>query len=248
MMPFCQRTMVLGALRSVHAAMSSSVSASQPLSVRRSAREIFSVRPMSSSVADSPSTSPAVAVPQCFSADASQSRCSSVAGSPLSSLPQPPRQPHRLARSSNITEYRLPATTILEQLSQLAILDRAPATSISYECPVAVPVVDNVAPDLPKSEVVEPGSTPEAKEAKMIMRIRHKKMKKHKLKKLRKRMYFLWRKQKQMRKAKRMTIYNKELEGIRSTGEQFDAEEFVRAQLAKARRGGYYINVLETKQ
>ena len=61
-------------------------------------------------------------------------------------------------------------------------------------------------------------------------------------------MYFLWRKQKQTRKAKRMTIYNKELDAIKATGEQFDAEEFVRNQLTKARRGGYYINVFETKQ
>lgn len=128
----------------------------------------------------------------------------------------------------------------------MAILDNTPATNFSYECPVAVPVIDNFAPNLQKSEVMEPGQKPEAKEAKIIMRIRHKKMKKHKLRKLRKRMYFVWRKQKLARKAKRMAIYNKELEAIKATGENFDAEEFVRAQLAKARRGGYYRNVFES--
>ena len=152
-----------------------------------------------------------------------------------------------MSPSTNITEYKCPATTLLEQLSQIAILDKTPTQNLSYECPVAVPVIENFAPDLEKSEILEPGSKPVAKEAKMIMRIRHKKMKKHKLKKLRKRMYFLWKRQKQTRKAKRMTIYNKEIEGIKATGEEFNAEEFVRSQLAKARRGGYYINVFETK-
>ncbi|GFO35130.1 pyruvate dehydrogenase e1 beta subunit [Plakobranchus ocellatus] len=148
--------------------------------------------------------------------------------------------------SAHVSEYKCP-TRLLERLSQVAILDKTPGPNLAYICPVAVPVIDNVAPDVGKSEVQEPVPQTAVKEAKQILRIRHKKMKKHKLKKLRKRMYFLWKKQKQVRKAKRMAIYNKELEDIKSTGEQFNAEDFVRSQIAKAKRGGYYINVFESK-
>lgn len=96
-------------------------------------------------------------------------------------------------------------------------------------------------------ELPEGRHSSDFKEAKEIMRIRHKKMKKHKLRKLRKRMYFLWKKQKATRKAKRDAIYWKEISDIKKEAEDFSAEAFVKEQLEKARKGGFYIKVMDSK-
>lgn len=146
-------------------------------------------------------------------------------------------------------EYRCPSK-LLQQFSELAILDMVTGINSCYKCPVPPGVTDSKkAPNVIKSEIMDgPGNSIQPmKEAKIIMKIRHKKMKKHKLKKLRKRMYFLWRKHRLARVAKRMAIYKKELEEIQKEGETFDPESFIREQLSKAKKGGYYINIFESK-
>ncbi|CAL1527248.1 unnamed protein product [Lymnaea stagnalis] len=145
-------------------------------------------------------------------------------------------------------EYRCPSR-LLQKFSELVILDKVTSINSCYKCPVPTGMIDSMkAPNIIKSEILEgPGKSLPMKEAKIIMRIRHKKMKKHKLKKLRKRMYFLWKKQRLARVAKRMAIYHKELEEIEKEGNTFDPETFVREQLLKAKKGGYTINVFESK-
>ncbi|KAH9508692.1 hypothetical protein Btru_049649 [Bulinus truncatus] len=144
--------------------------------------------------------------------------------------------------------YKCPSR-LLQHFSDLVILDTATSLTTFYDCPVSSGFKDSMeAPTNKKDKVMDiPGINSPAKEAKLIMRIRHKKMKRHKLKKLRKRMYFLWSRQKKARKAKRMAKYYKELEEIKKTGDEFDAESFVKEQLAKARKGGFFINVFESK-
>lgn len=148
-------------------------------------------------------------------------------------------------------EYRCPSR-LVGHLTQLVILDKISAVKSFYDCPVANNIIGSVeAPTITKSEMIEePGRSSPAKEAKIIsiMRIRHKKMKKHKLKKLRHRMYFLWSRQKRAKKAKRMKAYRQELEDIKKSGETFDAMAFIQEQLTKARKGGYSINLFESKQ
>ncbi|XP_005109126.1 uncharacterized protein LOC101847376 [Aplysia californica] len=148
-------------------------------------------------------------------------------------------------------EYQCPSR-LLEHFSHLVVVD-AVVERVSYVCPNSpLPIQPMIAPNLHDTEVREPpgnsmlGESP-GKYAKHIMKIRHKKMKKHKLRKLRKRMYFVWKKARLARKAKRKAIYDRELEDIRKTGEQFEAEDFVREQLRKARRGGYFINIFQSR-
>nr|KAI8737771.1 hypothetical protein BgiMline_025829 [Biomphalaria glabrata] len=153
------------------------------------------------------------------------------------------------ASSSQVEQqYKCPSR-LLEHFSQLVILDTATSLTTFYDCPVSSGFRDSLeAPTSRQDKVVDsPGISQPAKEAKIIMRIRHKKMKKHKLKKLRKRMYFLWSRQKKARKAKRLAKYYKELEEIKKTGEDFNAESFVKEQLLKARKGGFFINVFDSK-
>ena len=80
------------------------------------------------------------------------------------------------------------------------------------------------------------------------LRMRHKKMKKHQLKRLRKRMWAAIRKEKFRKRRKKQRIFKAELAKVKKEGEDFDAEIFVKEKLAKARQGGYQLNILEASQ
>jgi len=152
---------------------------------------------------------------------------------------------HCSGLSRDIQEYVCPSRHTNN--TNFVILDNIASIASFYDCPVST-VIDKIkAPTIQKVEILEgPGKSSPKMEAKIIMKIRHKKMKKHKLKKLRKRMYFLWSRQKRARKMKRLKIYFKELEEIKAKGENFNAEDFVREQIEKAKKGGYGINVLDS--
>ncbi|CAG5136048.1 unnamed protein product [Candidula unifasciata] len=147
-------------------------------------------------------------------------------------------------KSQSVDLYKCPSRHT-EMFSNMIILDNVPSASSFYDCPESSLIDSLKAPTVEKSQISEkPGTTAPKMEAKIIMRIRHKKMKKHKLKKLRKRMYALWHRQKLARKAKRMKIYWKEIEEIKKSAEQFNAEEFVKEQIAKAKKGGFSVSLL----
>jgi len=78
--------------------------------------------------------------------------------------------------------------------------------------------------------------------------IRHKKMKKHQLKKLRKRMYYTWKKEaevKNRKKEKKMQLYEEEWKKL---GQSFDAESFVSERIDAAKKGGWGVNVFEGRR
>ena len=85
------------------------------------------------------------------------------------------------------------------------------------------------------------------KEARLIMKIRRKKMKKHKRRKLMKRMLFVFRKIRHNRLKKKEAAFQQKLGSIRESGENFDALLWVKEELDKARRGGFFIDVLNAK-
>lgn len=161
---------------------------------------------------------------------------------------------HAASSHSNTYGHQYICPSRLDQLfSQLVIMDKVTDVQSHYDCPLPDSVnISKVTPASQggKADILEPpdgGRITDSKEAKEIMRIRHKKMKKHKLRKLRKRMFFLWRKQKAARKAKRNAIYWREIADIKQEAEDFSAEAFVKEQLEKARKGGFYVKVLDSK-
>lgn len=96
-----------------------------------------------------------------------------------------------------------------------------------------------------KSEIIEPAvSINHPKEAREIMKIRRRKMNRHLLKKFRKRMRFTLRKIKREKKKKKELAFQARLAGIREWGQNFSALSWVQEELDKARKGGFYINVL----
>lgn len=169
---------------------------------------------------------------------------------PPLSLLNDPLNTHKETSSQSLVdnhEYICPARLSI-LLSQVVINDNLNDVKSFYDCPLSNQSISNIItpPHRQHNDTVQEAPAPAnesniSKEAKEIMRIRHKKMKKHKLRKLRKRMYFLWKKQKAARKAKRDAIYWKEISSIKQEAEDFDAETFVKQQLEKARRGGFYV-------
>lgn len=107
---------------------------------------------------------------------------------------------------------------------------------VEPDCSDFYPMVEE-----PKLQIVVP------KEARHIQKIRRKKMKRHLLKKFRKRMYFTLKKQRVARKKKKMAVFQARLDQIRNWGESFSAEAFVQEELEKARRGGFYISIMNKK-
>ena len=73
-------------------------------------------------------------------------------------------------------------------------------------------------------------------------------MKRHLLKKFRKRMAFTLRKIKRARRKKKEAVFQARLATIKDWGDSFDARAWVQEELDKARKGGFYVNVLEKKQ
>jgi len=110
-----------------------------------------------------------------------------------------------------------------------------------------------IAPNIHDNEVIEPppnnsvSEDARAKHCKFgIMKIRHLKMKKHKQKKLLKKMYFVWKKDKERKEARALAAHLRDLTAIKKTGDDFDANSYVKEQLQKARKGGYGINIFKS--
>ncbi|KAL8601433.1 hypothetical protein ACOMHN_042437 [Nucella lapillus] len=146
-------------------------------------------------------------------------------------------------------EYVCPSEK-LSTLPDLAILEQVPQT-ISYDLPQTSTIVSQIIdPASNSAEISEPttSNTNAPVEARQIMKIRRKKMKRHLLKKFRKRMAFTLRKIKRDRRKKKEAVFQARLATIRDWGDSFTAKDWVQEQLDKARKGGFYINVLEKRQ
>lgn len=80
------------------------------------------------------------------------------------------------------------------------------------------------------------------------VRMKRKKVRKHRRKRMQARLWALLKKKKYLKELRRKEKLDAELEAIQKAGDDFDPEEFVRAKLEKAKKGGYMINILETAQ
>lgn len=135
----------------------------------------------------------------------------------------------------------LPSLVILEQLPHPAPYDLPQTPNI-----VSL-IIDPASISAEISEPVAPNAnTP--KEARQIMKIRRKKMKRHLLKKYRKRMVFTLRKIKKQKRKKKEAMFQAQLAKIKESGDVFSAMDWVQDHLDKARKGGFHINVLEKRQ
>lgn len=146
--------------------------------------------------------------------------------------------------------YILPADVRFFQHEQNGVGDMPRQLPVS-NCPniraniyIGDPLQESSLPKVQVPGCVERNST---KEARQILKIRRKKMKRHLLKKYRKRMFFLLRKQRRERKQKKEAVFQAKLDEIQQWGESFCAREYVLEELKKARQGGFYINILDRK-
>ena len=129
-------------------------------------------------------------------------------------------------------------------------MDTSLAKNLLYDCPMSSRLNKQpvIAPNIRDTEIAEPPVDSSAdKYAVNMLRIRARKMRKHKLKKLRKRMFFRWKKIKDARRLRSNAAFEKELNAMKKTGDDFDPRAFVLEQLGKAREGGYKIDILESK-
>lgn len=168
---------------------------------------------------------------------------SSLAGSENLSLASWPSADH--------LQYICPSEK-LSTLPDLVILEERPFT-VSFELPqipALIPFIIDPAHPSVQSEISEPthshANTP--KEARAILKIRRKKMKRHLLKKFRKRMAFALRKMKRDRRKKKEAVFQARLANIKEWGDSFSARNWAQEELEKARMGGFYINVLSKNQ
>ena len=132
-----------------------------------------------------------------------------------SALPAPPPSAPTLPHSDSSAPrlYRCPSQ-LLERFSNIAILDNNPRLHQAYELPVMPDLVTSIdAPALHNVEIIEPPSGTVSEESKAkyakfgIMKIRRLKMKKHKQKKLLKKMYFVWKKDKERKEARELLAH-----------------------------------------
>ena len=154
---------------------------------------------------------------------------------------------HTLQNPSNSVKYILPATlpktmvkTILDPVSHNSTMSLA-FLSIEKLTPSFSQIIVPIKDPTPKSKPVI-----EKKSMAILMRIRHKKMKKHKLRKLRKRMIFTNRKLTAIKnKKKEAKIVEKEKAFLKSA-QDFDAEKYVEERLSSARRGDWSVDIVKT--
>ena len=153
--------------------------------------------------------------------------------------------------SSNTNVYKLPT---VRSTQEKVIVDpftlfqtyELPTKQIPYIPEIVEPLLYNKVP----VESPAPTGRPIVEKQTMpwLMRIRHKKMKKHKLKKLRRRMMFVYRRRKMLKAKKR----EKELVLIekrwKSLASEFDADVFVQDNITNAKKGGWGIDILAERQ
>ncbi|KAK7477902.1 hypothetical protein BaRGS_00030811 [Batillaria attramentaria] len=156
----------------------------------------------------------------------------------------------QLGIQRDVCKYILPPQVFLSYNDQVVFGD-VPSSSSVYDCPnthTHCHIIDPILSRLPiEIKVPECSQTNSPKQARQILKIRRKKMKRHLLKKYRKRMMFTLRKQRRERRRKKEAIFLAKLVKIKQWGESFSARDYVLQELNKARRGGFYINVLAKK-
>lgn len=123
-------------------------------------------------------------------------------------------------------DFRMPTSRDLRKIIETPATKISPLQEpakrlpIQYDSPVPEKSID-----LPTNgRIVE-------KQAINMLRIRHKKMKKHKRKKLRKKMKFVWAKISLKRSQKREKLFQAELIGKVKEAQVFDAKEYVNERL-----------------
>ena len=153
--------------------------------------------------------------------------------------------------SADHLQYICPSQK-LSTMPDLVILEDSPFAVLLElpQAPALISSIINPACHTMHSEISEPSHSPTnaPKEAREIMKIRRKKMKRHLLKKFRKRMAFTLRKMKRDRRKKKEAVFQARLASIKDWGDSFSARDWVQEELEKARKGGFYINVLAKKQ
>lgn len=129
-------------------------------------------------------------------------------------------------------------------------LPKLPGLSLEITTPSRENQVTSLdTPGTNQIEKISPGLEQPMKYANSTtIRMKKKKMKKHKLKRLRRSQWAVLKKIRFKKEAKKKRKLNAELSAIKKEGNDFDAEVFVREKIAKAKRGGYMIDVLETAQ
>lgn len=146
-------------------------------------------------------------------------------------------------------EYRLP-TLSHHMLDKLTILDPIWNPKV-YDCPTLSTVTtEKVTPPLksqipiadpdPLQRVIDQGGTGNEKYAMpYLMRIRHRKMKKHQLRKLRKRMLIVNRKLADIKRKKKEKIMLEYKQNWKNLADNFDPEKHIEEQLRMARKAGF---------
>lgn len=109
--------------------------------------------------------------------------------------------------------------------------------------PLAIVPIDD--PN-PLQAVIDQGAPPVHKEAMpWLVGVRHRKMKKHKLRKFRKRMIFLFRKLKEIKRKKKEKVMLALERECAQKANDFDPELYVDRLITKAKRGGWGIDIFE---
>ncbi|KAM7298014.1 uncharacterized protein ISCGN_023165 [Ixodes scapularis] len=141
-----------------------------------------------------------------------------AAGRSVSVPPRSPKKPVVLPTLQTLLDYNLPSLV-------------KPSAAIGDIKAIIAPTTDANSNGIEKSD---PTPTVE-KRAAALIQIRKKKMKKHKLRKLRKRMHFLWAKQRFRREKKKEQVFRAELLAQIHEAQAFDAEKYVTGVLDKIR-------------
>ena len=155
------------------------------------------------------------------------------------------------------TQYKLP--TVANTGCAKTILDPSCTTGV-YELPTSpTTILEKVNPSSahtvpiedpnPLQRIIDEGAPTVEKHAMpMILRIRRKKMKKHKLKKMRRRNIFLIRRLGKEKKRKKDMVLQDFEKRMQDIAEQFDADKYVDERINLARKGGWGIDVLQSRK
>lgn len=147
-----------------------------------------------------------------------------------------------------VTEYRLP--TLGGNVYKHRVLD--PRLNTAIVLPERETLAwEKLTPGVASTEVSDPAPAgrPIVEKLTMpyLMRIRHRKMKKHKLKRLRKRMIFLNRKLAEVKRKKKEAILRSQEAQYAKWGQDFNPSDYISKELEKARRGGFKVDIFHTR-
>ncbi|CAH1774272.1 unnamed protein product [Owenia fusiformis] len=151
--------------------------------------------------------------------------------------------------AQDVTEYRLPSLN--NGLYKHTILDQT--TPKSYDLPMGMILpLDKEMPCIDTNKEIKDPTVHDRpvirKEARRIQKLRRWRMNRHQLKKLRKRMKYEYRKQRIYKAKKKEAAIQAELDAIMLAAKEWDPlKDVVKQNLDFARRGGYSVNVWETR-